>query len=94
MCQGLHKLAREETVRDKHLYFLNIEIPLRFLTGTSKTLRILDRTKPLYDDLEARFGDTYQTVGEFYAAFRREIKLVHLLEVVPGIDAFVHIFEE
>jgi hypothetical protein len=87
--QDFYKLAREQTPKDKYLYLLNTEIPMRFLRGRSNVHSILSRNRRLHDDFVARFGDTYATVGEFYAAFHQEIQLANLVEVVPGFDAFL-----
>ena len=87
--QDYFKLAREETPKDKYLYLLNVEIPVRFLSGTSNTLRLLDRNKRLRDDFLSRYGQLYRTVGEFYAAHKEEIQLVNLKELVPELDVLL-----
>jgi hypothetical protein len=68
--QDFYRLARAETTKDKYLYLLQTDLPLRFLTGSRNILKVLDRNRRLADDFEQRFGDRFQTVGAFYSAFR------------------------
>lgn len=83
------KLVREQTFREKYLYLLDTEIPMRFLRGRSNILRLLDRNNRLREDFVARYGQTYYTVGEFYGAHEEAVRFVNLVEVVPGFDALV-----
>lgn len=87
--QDYYKLVREPTCRRKYLYLLNTEIPLRFLNGRSAIKRVLDRNKQLAEDFANDFGQTYRTVGEFFAAHEGQVHLVNLVEVVPGFDVFL-----
>lgn len=91
--QDFFKLAREETKKEKYLYLLNTEIPLRFLRGRSQVRRLLDRNKRLANDFEARYGGAYRTVGEYFEAHRDSIQVVNLADIVPGFDAFMEVFE-
>ena len=90
--QDFFKLAREETAREKYLYLLNTEIPLRFLQGGRDLPKVLDRNKRLAEDFTARYGRTYRTVGEYYKAHQDEVHIVNLTEMVPGFDEFMAIF--
>jgi len=91
--EDFYKLARAETEREKVLYLLNIRTPLRFLQGKSQARRLLDKNKGLAQDFEARYGDTYRTVGEYYAAHKGDIRIVNLVDAVPGFDDFLRLFE-
>jgi hypothetical protein len=83
------RLVREQTFKEKYLYLLNTEIPMRFLRGRSNILRLLDRNNRLKEDFVARYGHTYHTVGEFYSAHEEAVRFVNLVEVVPGFDTLV-----
>lgn len=87
--QDFYRLAREESTKAKYLYLTQTMIPLRFLTGNRDILKVLDRNRRLADDFEHRFGDQFQTVGEFYDAFRLQIQVVSLVETVPGFQDYV-----
>jgi len=87
--QDYFKLIRNQSHRAKYFYLLNTDIPLRFLSGNSKTLRILDRNRRLADEYEKLYGNQYQTVGEFYRAHKDRVEFVNLVDVVPGLEHFI-----
>lgn len=87
--QDYFKLIREKSHRAKYYYLLNTDIPLRFLKGTSKTLRMLDRNRRLSNAFEELYGDQYQTVGEYYQAHQDQVKLVNLIKIVPDLEQFI-----
>jgi len=91
--QDFFRLAREQTEKEKYLYLLNTEIPLRFLRGRSDVLKALDGNKRLADDFLARYRQTYRMVGEYYRAHKSDIQIVNLVEIVPGFDAFMEVFK-
>lgn len=86
------RLIREQTDKEKYLYLLETETPLRFLRGGRDPLKVLDRNKRLADDFVAGYGQSYGTVGEFFEAHQEEVQIVNLTEVVPGFDEFMAIF--
>lgn len=87
--QDYFKLIREPTRRAKYFYLLNTQIPLRFLSGKSRALRILDRNRRLADEYERLYGQRYPTVGEFYHAHQNRVKFVNLVDLVPGLEQFI-----
>lgn len=87
--QDFFKLVREETHKEKYLYLLNTAIPLRFLTGNSDASKILDRNKRLASDFTGRYGQAYRTVGEYYEAHQDQVRLVNLVDIVPGFAVFI-----
>lgn len=89
--QDFFKLAREKTDKEKYIYLLNTEIPLRFLRGRSQVRKLLDRNKRLLDDFDARYGRHYRTVGEYFEAHEEAVQLVNLAKVVPGFDEFMEV---
>lgn len=90
--QDYFRLAREDTRKEKYLYLLETDIPLRFLQGGRDPLKVLDRNKRLAVDFTARYGPAYRTVGDYHKAHQAEVHLVNLTEMVPGFDEFVAIF--
>jgi len=87
--QDFFKLAREQTAKEKYLYLLSTEIPLRFLRGDRNVMKVLDRNRRLADDFRDRYGQTYRTVGEFYEAHRAKVHVVNLVETMPGFKQFL-----
>ena len=90
--QDFFKLVRETTQKEKVLYLLDTEIPLRFLQGSSQIRWLLARNRQLRDDFEARYGQTYRAVGEYYKAHQDEVHIMNLAEMVRGFDEFIAIF--
>lgn len=91
--QDFFKLAREQTGKGKYLYLLQTKIPLRFLRDQRDILKVLDRNRRLAEDFVARYGDTYRTVGEYYEAHKGNVRIVNLVDAVPGFDDFLRLFE-
>ena len=87
--QDYFKLIRDQSQRAKYFYLLNTEIPLRFLSGKSQALKMLDRNRRLADDFQQMYGTTFQTVGEYYSAHRDQVKFVNLIEIVPDLQQLV-----
>lgn len=87
--QDYFKLIRAETDKNKYFYLLNTQIPLRFLNGRSNILRLLDRNNRLKEDFVARYGKSYETVGEFFRNHRNEVHFVNLTEVAPELELLV-----
>ena len=89
--QDYFRLAREDIRKEKYLYLLETDIPLRFLQGGRDPLKVLDRNKRLALDFTARYGRTYRSVAEYYEAHQEEVHIVNLTEMVPGFDDFMAI---
>jgi hypothetical protein len=87
--QDYFKLIRDQSQRAKYFYLLNTDIPLRFLKGKSKTLRMLDRNQRLASDFQRLYGNRFQTVGEYYSAHKDQVRFVNLIEVVSDLEQFV-----
>ena len=90
--QDYYRLVREETDKEKYLYLLETEIPLRFLRGGRDPLKVLDRSKRLAEDFAARYGQTHRTVGDYHKAHQAEVHIANLTETVRGFDEFIAIF--
>lgn len=87
--QDYFKLIRDQSHRAKYFYLLNTDIPLRFLKGKSKTLRVLDTNARLRNSFQHLYGDKFQTVGEYYEAYKDQVTFVNLVEIVPGLEQFI-----
>lgn len=90
--QDFYRLVREPTTRQKELYLLDTQIPLRFLMGRSSAVNILRRRNAaLAEDYASRYGTRYKTVGEFYQEHKAEVRLVNLVEIAPEFAVFAAI---
>jgi len=87
--EDYYKLIRDQSTKTKYFYLLNTEIPLRFLNGNSKTLRILSRNRRLADEYQKIYGNQCQTVGDFYRLHKDRVNFVNLVDFVPGIEHLI-----
>jgi hypothetical protein len=87
--QDYYRLVREETDKQRYLYLLETEIPLRFLRGRRDPLKVLARSKNLREDFAARYEQKYPTVGEYYRAHQDDVHIVDLTAIVPELDQIV-----
>lgn len=83
------KLIRTQSRKIKYFYLLNTEIPLRFLKGKSKILRMLDRNRRLANDFQRLYGDKFQTVGEYYSMHQGQVQFINLLDIAPDLKELV-----
>jgi len=87
--QDYFKLVRDQSGKTKYFYLLNTVIPIRFLKGRSKILRMLDRDQRLALSFQKLYGDRFQTVGEFYNAYKNEVQFVNLIEIIPELGPLI-----
>jgi hypothetical protein len=68
-------LAEHDTKKRKYLYVLGTEHPLRFLNGGRALASVLSKDVPLYRKFQAKFGEQYRTVREYYVSHRTSVRL-------------------
>jgi hypothetical protein len=76
-------LALSPTAKRKHLYLLGTRHALNFLRGGRALTSVLSRNAKLQRTFADRFGDTYRTVGDYYAA---HADAVHIEDVSPWLS--------
>ncbi|MBN1461214.1 MAG: hypothetical protein JXA57_16925 [Armatimonadetes bacterium] len=77
-------LAEADTVKDRYLYLLELDHPLRFLNGSRALASIFSRDQRLRDDFATLYGDQFVTVREYYLHRRDRVQLCNLRELIPG----------
>jgi hypothetical protein len=84
-------LAEHPTAKKKHLYLLGTEHALRFLRGGRALSSVLSRNDKLQRMFADRFGTTFRTVGDYYAAHGGIVQIVDvspwLSELAEGLIA-------
>ncbi len=80
------ELGEFETTKEKYLYLVGTEIPLKFFKGGRSLDSILSRQPALLADLKAKYGDLLQTVGQYYDLKKHEVS-VHDISPHIGRDA-------
>jgi len=76
-------LAEHPTEKRKHLYLLGTEQALRFLRGGRALSSVLSRNDKLQKMFSDRFGETFRTVRDYYAA---HAAAVHIEDVSPWLS--------
>ena len=78
-------LAECDTSKDRYLYLLELEHPLRFLNGGRKLASVLSRNQRLHDDFVSMYGDRFAVTRDYYRYRRGRVKLLNLTELVPSL---------
>lgn len=68
-------LAEHPTEKRKHLYLLGTNHALRFLRGGRALSSVLSRNDKLQRIFTDRFGTTFRTVGDYYAAHSTAVRI-------------------
>ncbi len=87
------ELARCTNGKQRYLYLLGTEHPLRFLNSRRALDSVLSRNVKLKATFRDLFGDRYRTVGEYYRAHSREVKIVDVAGWLSELAAAVIVEE-
>ncbi len=68
--KDFYLLAESTSKKRKYLYVLGTKTPLHFLNGGRKLESVLSRNVKLLNDLQARHGDKYKKVCDYFMAHR------------------------
>ncbi len=90
--KDFYLLAEHPSAKRKYLYVLGTEQPLKFLNGGRALSSVLSHHARLRNEFEAKFGDKYRTVHDYYAPRKGAVVIHDVSELVPelaaaGIDA-------
>ena len=84
--KDFYLLAESTSKKRKYLYVLGTKTPLHFLNGGRKLESVLSRNVKLLNDLQARHGDKYKKVCDYFMAHRH---LVAIEDVAPWVPELV-----
>lgn len=82
------RLAEAETTRERWLYLLELDRPLRFLNGRRALSSILSRDETLRRDFAALYGEQFAVACDYYIHRRDRVQLGDLSALVPEFAAF------
>lgn len=82
------RLAEAETPKERYLYLLELDRPLRFLNGRRALSSILSRDETLRRDFAATYGERFSVVRDYFAYRRERVQLCDLTMLVPAFKAF------
>ena len=73
--KDFYLLAAHLTSKRKHLFLLGTEHALRFLRGRRKLTSVLSKNEEVRQRFFGEFGETFRTVGDYYAAHEGEVEI-------------------
>lgn len=88
--KDFYLLAEHETEKRKELYVLDRKYPLRFLHGGRALRSVLGRNVRLWESFQAKYGDRFLKVCDYYAA-RQDV--VALRDAAPLVPELLHIVD-
>ncbi len=80
----LFHLAESGTDKRRQLYVTEIDRPLRFLRGRRSIKSVLTKHGTVADEFNARYGDRYHVVQEYWSDVQNRVELVDVSHVVPA----------
>ena len=83
--KDFYLMAEDSSTKDKYLYVLDTQHPLKFFNGRRALSSVLSRNVKLRDDFHARYGDQHQTVRDYYAVRKGNVILQDVSSWVPGL---------
>ena len=69
------ELAEHRTEKEKYLYVVGTEIPLKFFRSGRSLASVLSRRPALLATLKEKYGETLQTVGDYYKLKEQEVQI-------------------
>lgn len=83
--KDFYLLAEVSTPKERYLYVLGAEHPLKFLIGGRAFSSVLSRNTKLGASFKQQYGSRFSTVGDYYRYRRAQVRIVDLASVVPGL---------
>lgn len=78
-------LAEADTAKEKCLYVLYIEKPLKFLTGKRKLSSVMSRNIALQRKFTTIYDQKFSVVNEYYEFRKNDVKLVDIASMLPEL---------
>ncbi|HEV7223303.1 MAG TPA: hypothetical protein VGN42_11420 [Pirellulales bacterium] len=87
--KDFYLLAEHSTAKRKELYVLDVKYPRKFLRGGRSLGSVLSKNVPLWNEVQAKYGDKYATVSDYYSAHEHNVVLVDASPLVPELVRIV-----
>jgi hypothetical protein len=81
------RLAEADTAKERWLYLLELDRPLRFLNGRRAISSVLSRDETLRRDFAALYGEQFAVACDYYLHRRDRVQLGDLSALVPEFAA-------
>ena len=83
--KDFYQLEAHPTSKRKHLYLLGTTHARKFFKGGRALKSVMSRDLKLGRTFFERFGERFQTVGDYYAVYRRKIEIEDMSPWVPEL---------
>ena len=83
--KDFYLLARSAAKKEKVLYVVGTEFPLKFLKGGRALSSVFSRHSKIVEMFKSDFGNQFRTVREYYAAHKDEVKIEDVSRWIPEL---------
>lgn len=83
--KDFYLLAEYDTVKERYLYVIGTEHPLRFLQSGRALKSVMSRNNKLWADFQKRYGERFSEVHEYYKHRRSRVQLVDITKIIPQL---------
>jgi hypothetical protein len=84
--KDFYLMAEDPDEREKYLYVLGTDYPLKFLNGGRALSSVLSRNVRLQEAFRRRYGARFQRVNEYYDWRREAVRIEDVSAFVPGLS--------
>lgn len=84
--KDFYTLAEAVTTKQKFLYLVDLQHPLRFFNGGRTLSSVMSRNSSLLRDFDERYGSRFAVVRDYYAYRGDTVQIVDLLTLVPALE--------
>ena len=81
--KDFYLLAEYETPKRKYLYVLGKKHPMKFLNGGRSLESVMSRNNKLWSEFQAKHGNSFKKVSEYFEYRKSVVQLVDVAEIVP-----------
>ena len=89
--KDFYLLAEHTTKKRKELFVLDTKHPLKFLRAGRALRSVLSKNVTLWEGFQAKYGNSYQTVGDYYAARQHDVVIRDAAPLVPQLLRIVDV---
>jgi len=92
--KDFYLLAESDTNKQKELYVIGKDIPLKFLNGNRSIKSVLSRNTKLFSVFKNKYGEQYIVVKDYYNFKKDDVRLINLSDIIPEINQLSEIESE
>ena len=81
--KDFYRLAEFEPSKERYLYVVGDEYPLKFFGGKRALSSVLSGNNKLWAEFQTQYGDRFSTVADYYTYRQARVRIVDLTKLVP-----------